>query len=848
MAIPQVTCNSDIELSYSASPQIVSLGATATGSPFSWKWTILSVPTGSEANIGTNGDFIDGIATVQTPSLSLTASVDGGYVFQCIATNTNGSSNPEIDLSNCEQQITIKTHWYQLYLPGDFSRNWGQHLIDKTFRIIESILHLHEINLSNPHVTTKTQVGLGSVTDDAQLKRAASDFTTFTAKAPIALDDIILIEDSTNTYNKKKALVSAIVDKVGLNNVTDDAQLKRSAGDFNSFLLKADPIAGDILLLEDSVESFAKKKISFSSFVGTLDFVPQVKNLRYVDGNRTDTYTPDGSILKPYLTVTLALAAITGATVSNPYTIIIFPKSPYYSEDIILKPFVYLEGANRDSVIFNREGPSIVVDVASNDDRYCVSNLTIINTSSTLYNINIISCAAVGVIIDLRDIIAINTSYGSMIYAWKHQVRCWNVQSNKITHVGNASHSLTLGNCRVATKVQITDGAILNLYGENYIGSLESGTTNYLNSSSLIKNDSGISGTTITSALNNVCESDDARLSDDRISSGLRTATTVVAVSAATAPTAGQILMASSATSASWQTSSSSGDLSIEMLNKAPSTALTKNVNGFDAVGYPGIDEPGDMFEEFYVSKPGVYFVMVKVNFCIDVGTGAEFRLVFDYDTTPIYVTDASWKLYNALVPTPVLISNFVCTVNLAVGTHNVKIDWSAITGSTISTSPNYFNWKIQAIYTGGLGLPVVMLNKAPIAGRVTSGTSFTGIGYPVVPEPGDMYEILSPSVVAGVYFLVVKICIGVGAGANLGKFRLVFDYDTTPIYVTDNSWQIYTTSSNTYEYEFTGMVTLPSLPIGDHNVKIEWRAYTGSNFGAGTECSWKIQALLITT
>ena len=45
----------------------------------------------------------------------------------------------------------------------------------------------------------------------------------------------------------------------------------------------------------------------------------------------------------------------------------------------------------------------------------------------------------------------------------------------------------------------------------------------------------------------------DARFSDDRTASGLRSATTVVGVSAATAPTVGQVLTATSGTAATWQ-------------------------------------------------------------------------------------------------------------------------------------------------------------------------------------------------------------------------------------------------------------------------------------------------------
>ena len=51
-----------------------------------------------------------------------------------------------------------------------------------------------------------------------------------------------------------------------------------------------------------------------------------------------------------------------------------------------------------------------------------------------------------------------------------------------------------------------------------------------------------------------VCEGSDARLSDDRVGSALRNATGTVDVSAADAPTAGQVLTAVDGNSASWQT------------------------------------------------------------------------------------------------------------------------------------------------------------------------------------------------------------------------------------------------------------------------------------------------------
>lgn len=53
---------------------------------------------------------------------------------------------------------------------------------------------------------------------------------------------------------------------VGLGNVTDDAQLKRSAGDFESFTEKISPVDADKLLLEDSSDGKNKKSVQIGNF------------------------------------------------------------------------------------------------------------------------------------------------------------------------------------------------------------------------------------------------------------------------------------------------------------------------------------------------------------------------------------------------------------------------------------------------------------------------------------------------------------------------------------------------------------------------------------------------------
>jgi hypothetical protein len=69
----------------------------------------------------------------------------------------------------------------------------------------------HTSNLTNPHALTKAQITLGNVTNDAQLTRGAGDFALFTSKpAPVA-GDVLLIEDSAAANAKKSATLKQLV-------------------------------------------------------------------------------------------------------------------------------------------------------------------------------------------------------------------------------------------------------------------------------------------------------------------------------------------------------------------------------------------------------------------------------------------------------------------------------------------------------------------------------------------------------------------------------------------------------------------------------------------------------------
>jgi len=62
----------------------------------------------------------------------------------------------------------------------------------------------HRGQTDNPHAVTKTQVGLANVTDDAQLKRSDGDINSFPEKISIADNDLFLVEDSASSFTKKK--------------------------------------------------------------------------------------------------------------------------------------------------------------------------------------------------------------------------------------------------------------------------------------------------------------------------------------------------------------------------------------------------------------------------------------------------------------------------------------------------------------------------------------------------------------------------------------------------------------------------------------------------------------------
>ncbi|MBW2675548.1 MAG: hypothetical protein JRD89_19415, partial [Deltaproteobacteria bacterium] len=115
-------------------------------------------------------------------------------------------------------------------------------------------------------IGTPTQVGLGNVTNDAQLKRGDADWAGFDSKTtPISTDEF-LIEDAAAGGAKKRVLVSNLpggVDTTALHKATAAEISAMSEIDSASSL--------DVLVIEDASDSFNKKKLPVSKFPGGTD-------------------------------------------------------------------------------------------------------------------------------------------------------------------------------------------------------------------------------------------------------------------------------------------------------------------------------------------------------------------------------------------------------------------------------------------------------------------------------------------------------------------------------------------------------------------------------------------------
>lgn len=121
----------------------------------------------------------------------------------------------------------------------------------------------HLASTSNPHTVTKSQIGLGNVTNDAQLKRADGDINSFTEKTSPVGADVLLIEDSAASYAKKRVQITNLPTGSDADAIHDNV-----ASEISAITEKSTPVSADLLLIEDSADSNNKKRVQVGNLPG----------------------------------------------------------------------------------------------------------------------------------------------------------------------------------------------------------------------------------------------------------------------------------------------------------------------------------------------------------------------------------------------------------------------------------------------------------------------------------------------------------------------------------------------------------------------------------------------------
>ncbi len=176
---------------------------------------ISDLPT---ANTIADTDYLEAEVSGDSRKVTPPTILDGsGYFSTTTGHNHDGVNSKKIDKENVVGLTssdsptfsTVKlTNLSDGYIPYHSSDTVG--LVDGILKTNVDAAYTHTSKTDNPHSVTKAQVGLGSVTDDAQLKRAANDINSFTLKGSPVSTDVVLIEDSADSYNKKKATVLSL--------------------------------------------------------------------------------------------------------------------------------------------------------------------------------------------------------------------------------------------------------------------------------------------------------------------------------------------------------------------------------------------------------------------------------------------------------------------------------------------------------------------------------------------------------------------------------------------------------------------------------------------------------------
>lgn len=157
--------------------------------------------------------------------LNANAKIDTVYMSDAILTYEGVWDASTNTPTLADTDTGVENHWYRCNVAGsvDFgagsiSFNVGDKVVNNgtVWEKWDTTDEVISVNGYTGAVTLdKTDIGLSNVTNDAQLKRAGSDFATFTLKPEPVEADIILIEDSEDSFNKKRTTFAEILGSGG---------------------------------------------------------------------------------------------------------------------------------------------------------------------------------------------------------------------------------------------------------------------------------------------------------------------------------------------------------------------------------------------------------------------------------------------------------------------------------------------------------------------------------------------------------------------------------------------------------------------------------------------------------
>lgn len=236
----------------------------------------------------------------------------------------------------------------------------------------------------------------------------------------------------------------------------------------------------------------------------------QVTVLRWVDKNRTDSYTENGSYARPYKTFTACLNSITDASDTKRYLILAYPGR--YLEALTLKSFVGIKALIADSVeIRVSTGNTITAPTAMNYFGCILEDLLIENLSAT--------AGHVGISVEAKGVVTLKGCYVSTVdlpIDVKADGFCGmeassttstNTDGIRVRNTGflAVEGGTQSGKDATTYDIAVEAGGFAVLNGgvmpyNNRI--LRDGSIEYRSPAGIIGNDSSVTGTTVKDALN----------------------------------------------------------------------------------------------------------------------------------------------------------------------------------------------------------------------------------------------------------------------------------------------------------------------------------------------------------